>query len=347
MPSSLPHISKDSVGKAPQRPRGDAWVETANSTQGSLLRLPPIRDTLAFSRQALQKVGSMLSSPGREPVKQLHPFGRQRGNRGRRTEHDDHFVAIDVMPDVRPAPRVDKRRRQTQTTSGPIVELTRIAIDEADKAGMDVHRALGLAPLQAAAHSGDLGALNCLLGAGAKPGEARDDGLIPLHFAAQAGNAAIALALIQAGSPVVAKGPGGFTPLHDAASGGHVKMVEMLLERQASADSPADDGATPLHCAAQRGHAHVVAFLLLHGASHSTKSSGGFTPLHDAAYCNHLAVARVLLDCGARLMKSADGATPLHLAAKAGHRGMVALLSEYATQRRAVRDHRKAPMCLS
>jgi ankyrin repeat protein len=79
-----------------------------------------------------------------------------------------------------------------------------------------------------------------------------------------------------------------------------------------------------------RRDSSLVRELLARGADPSSTNDRGWTPLHQAAYGNDLALARVLLEAGARTDLSAhgEGGTPLAAALFWGHARMADFLAE-------------------
>ncbi len=72
----------------------------------------------------------------------------------------------------------------------------------------------------------------------------------------------------------------------------------------------------------------TVSALLARGADPNVTQGGGWTPLHAAARHGDAAMARALLEHGARPgTRSDDGKTAADLATKAGHEELVALLA--------------------
>ena len=75
----------------------------------------------------------------------------------------------------------------------------------------------------------------------------------------------------------------------------------MLLNAGAEKDvasSHSDGGCTPLHLACQQGKVSTVRLLLECGASVVRTHSGGVTPLHDAARGGHVHITALLLGVG-------------------------------------------------
>jgi ankyrin repeat protein len=88
-----------------------------------------------------------------------------------------------------------------------------------------------------------------------------------------------------------------------------------------AARSVTHDHALPSRDAGDR-HRAVVARLLRAGADPSQPEANGWTPLHSAAISGHEALARTLLDAGARtegLLEARPGSTPLAYALFYGH----------------------------
>lgn len=147
--------------------------------------------------------------------------------------------------------------------------------------------------------------------------------------------------------------PDSGTPLHWAAMGpGKVDMVEFFLAEGLAIDAQDRNWASPLDDALTFVHAQPEAIALITGGATLTASKGarpvlnrlaakndftlaraaltrahlpadvdaqdhrGHTALHEACKYGHLAMATLLLECGADPARPApDGDTPLHLAA--------------------------------
>jgi ankyrin repeat protein len=83
----------------------------------------------------------------------------------------------------------------------------------------------------------------------------------------------------------------------------------------------------------------LVALLLERGADPNAANAHGWTPLHQAGYSGLPALARMLLDAGARpdLSARGDGGTPLVVALFWGHRETAELLAEHGVHPRNLR----------
>ncbi|NQU11856.1 ankyrin repeat domain-containing protein [bacterium] len=117
-----------------------------------------------------------------------------------------------------------------------------------------------------------------------------------------------------------------------------------LMQRAVDADNPervaallgaspelvrADDGDghSPLHVAADAGHDAVARVLLEYGARVDGQDSCGWTPLHTAAGNGHRSTAILLIEAGADVNATDhQGQTPLALALKWDHQDVAALL---------------------
>lgn len=127
--------------------------------------------------------------------------------------------------------------------------------------------------------------------------------------------------------PMAASGAPGV----DAAT--NEEEVEIRRIQTLVANSPdlinANRGKTwPLYAAAQKGQLAVARYLLDHGAKTRLGSSGS-TPLHAAAEAGHKAMVELLLGRGAPTDAiDSYGCTPLHLAVRAGFLGIAEVLLE-------------------
>lgn len=200
----------------------------------------------------------------------------------------------------------------------------------------------------------DLQGVRRLLASGADANSLTERGISALSLAIANGNVAMVEVLLKAGANPLQLEPTGETPLMMAAQVGELPVVEVLLARHVPVDTKESVyGQTALMYAARAGHAAIVKALLRAGASPNVATKvgeapafiapnsvpgfgfgvgilrggvpadrgrrepapGGMTPLHYAARHNHLEVARLLLQAGARLnAREANDITPLLMA---------------------------------
>jgi len=96
------------------------------------------------------------------------------------------------------------------------------------------------------------------------------------------------------------------SPLHAAVEVGDLSRVQTLLdaganieERQDTLQNSGVDSRTPLFFAAEKGHVAVARYLVERGAKKEAKAQYGKTALMIAAYNGHFEVVRVLIEHGA------------------------------------------------
>ena len=125
---------------------------------------------------------------------------------------------------------------------------------------LGTHDAGGYSALHLAARSGQVKAVELLLGRGADPRDRSTDGanLEPLNLAAWAGETTVAHLLLDRGAEVDWPQQGNVTPLHTAASSGHLAMVELLLGRGADPAACTDEGLTALELTNDPAIAHLL-----------------------------------------------------------------------------------------
>jgi ankyrin repeat protein len=207
-----------------------------------------------------------------------------------------------------------------------------------------------------------------LLEAGADPNSLTSNGVSPLGLAIANGSPAMVGLLLEAGANANTLEPSGESMLMSAAAVGVTSSVEALLEHGAEVDGrDANFDQTALMIASREGHPEVVSLLLGHGADANASTAigetpafvaansvpgfgfgigilrggvpadrgrreptpGGMTPLHYAARHNHIDVAELLLDAGARLdAKEANGIWPLLMAISNNNMPMAHFLIE-------------------
>ena len=155
-------------------------------------------------------------------------------------------------------------------------------------------------PLVAAVRTGDRGAVNALLAAGADVNAPQPDGATALHWAVHREDAETARALIRAGADVGAANDLGVTPLLMACRRRHGGLAARLLAAGADPNSGLPGGETPLMAAARAGSLGAVEALLERGARvNAAEATRGQTALMWAVANRRPAVTRVLLAHGA------------------------------------------------
>jgi len=184
--------------------------------------------------------------------------------------------------------------------------------------------------LARAANDGELSAVHRLLQAGACASWVLPSGSTPLVLAAQHGHCDVVAALLQAGGrgPDHTKGPDHPTALLLATHWGHTDTMAALLAHGADPNvAVAPPGVTPLFAAAQCNDAEAAKLLLECGAK-LLRSTCGATMLFVTAQNGCLETARLLLEAGAHADIDAPwhGATPVFVAALGGHREVAQLL---------------------
>jgi hemoglobin len=113
---------------------------------------------------------------------------------------------------------------------------------------------------------------------------------------------------------------GGRTLLHYASGGGCLEVVELLLRLGMDPDTQDRGGHTALYCVANECGSEMgpKAVRALVQAGADVNACGGVTratPLHMAARRGHVEIARVLLECGAKInVRDTKGDTPLQRA---------------------------------
>jgi ankyrin repeat protein len=151
----------------------------------------------------------------------------------------------------------------------------------------------------------------------------------PLVLAVREGAMRVfAVLLDDPGTQVDAAALNGNTALMMAAYKQNRAAADALIAKGAAVNRP---GWTPLHYAAASGDDAIARLLLEHGArldARSPPASGGFTPLMMAAREGHDASARLLLEAGADpALKNGEGLTAAQVAERAGHAKLAALLA--------------------
>ena len=144
-------------------------------------------------------------------------------------------------------------------------------------------------------------------------------------------NEAVAMLLIQAGANVNAADHGGTTPLHTVAAMHEnpvmsVNIAEALINAGATINSQtvrtntfSSRGSTPLHTAASANHVEIARLLIQRGARVNVKDDSDNAPLHLAIHGGHGELAKLLIESGAYIhSRNYNGNLPIQVAASAG-----------------------------
>ena len=123
------------------------------------------------------------------------------------------------------------------------------------------------------------------------------DGLTALHLACFYGHLGAVECLLQAGADpgARARNESGSTPLQEAAITGQIDIILVLLAHGAEPEQADHQGWTALHLAASNGQQHVVETLLQFG-TRSRRTEQGQTPRDLALANGHMETVR-LFDC--------------------------------------------------
>ncbi|UPL03612.1 hypothetical protein LCI18_014546 [Fusarium solani-melongenae] len=123
-----------------------------------------------------------------------------------------------------------------------------------------------------------------------------------IHLAARAGATNLITALLAQnnGSTIInARDDDGCTALSHAAQTGNNDILELFLANSLlDVDARDYEGRTPISHAAGNGHASVVSRLLERSANPNWKDENAVSPLWYAVQYGHVAVVRILLECG-------------------------------------------------
>ncbi|KAI0224832.1 ANK_REP_REGION domain-containing protein [Lamellibrachia satsuma] len=162
------------------------------------------------------------------------------------------------------------------------------------------------------------------------------DGESALHYAARFDQYEAVVLLVETGNADVSiQDNSGATPLHYAArkkqsthSDSTVNIIHYLAKSGADVNAADKFRSTPLHFAAMRGNEVVtLALLQCDHIEKNAKDHLGATPLHEAVKCDHLIVARMLIENGCDVMMTDDeGTLPFHLACLEGNITLLRLL---------------------
>jgi CDK inhibitor PHO81 len=156
------------------------------------------------------------------------------------------------------------------------------------------------------------------------------NGRSPLHQACISGSLKVVKLCVEK-IPELLEKPDAYDrrPLHYASLHGHSSIVSFLLDHSADATVTDMDGYTPLMHAITQGHVEVVQLFVESKINlEPTAVSNDLIPLSLACQSGHFSVAKLLLECGAKIIPNSEGLYPQHFAAKAGHEAICQLLVE-------------------
>jgi prepilin-type processing-associated H-X9-DG protein len=175
----------------------------------------------------------------------------------------------------------------------------------------------------------------------------------PLQIATRLGQTKMVEMLIAKGANVNAALPSGWTALLMAARFGHTEIARMLMDSGADLHARTREEMTPLlfsvlhkrpeierlliargekpdvFAECMRGNAEAVAMSLKQDPKQVNAKVGQFTLLHWAAYCNHLNVAKVLIENGADVNANWENTPALHWAVRKGKPEMIKLFCSH------------------
>ncbi|WVR08341.1 hypothetical protein IAU60_005394 [Kwoniella sp. DSM 27419] len=244
----------------------------------------------------------------------------------RREEYDTESVgvlAMDALVDLE-----SNLHKALASGREAILEWLKVAKarQQRDKGGRRIMRILWRAALQVPAEHLDLILDNVQLDYDYID---NINGRSPLHQACISGSLRLGELCIKHNPTLLEKADAyGRRPIHYAAMHGHDPIVSCLV-RQADASVTDMDGYTPLMHAIVQGHLEVVSIFVQDKITlEPTAISNDLIPLSLACEYGHVEVARLLLQCGAKVLPNSEGLYPQHFAAKAGHEAICRLLVE-------------------
>jgi uncharacterized protein len=205
--------------------------------------------------------------------------------------------------------------------------------------------------LSLAVANGNAALVDILLKAGANPDQPEPTGETLLMMAAQVGDLPVVNLLLQRGVAVDAlERSFGQTALMYAARAGHAEVVAALLAKGARPDVATIKGAAPgfIRPNSQAGFGFGVG--ILRGGVPADRgrrepAPGGLTPLHYAARHNHVEVAKLLIQAGAKVnAREANDITPLLMAIGSGNAAVARFLVEHGADVNAADWYGRTPL---
>lgn len=168
-----------------------------------------------------------------------------------------------------------------------------------------------LTPLQAAACSGQLAAVERLLAEKPAIDRKTDQGVTALALALEKGHTAVVRTLLESGANPDTRDPSGLTTLMAAASAGNLDLVRLALRKHADVTLTDRDGATALFYATTP----EVARELIGAGSNIEVTVKGNTLLHNAAQHRDAAMVEYYLEQGLKADQlNAAGQSPYAVA---------------------------------
>ncbi|GAA6054549.1 hypothetical protein JCM3770_006024 [Rhodotorula araucariae] len=157
------------------------------------------------------------------------------------------------------------------------------------------------------------------------------NGRTALHESASAGRLALVVACLDKGLSVAQADVYGRQPLHYAAMNGHADVCRSLLDAGACPSIADFDGYSPIIYSITNGWTAVAETFLAAGVSFDAPAPGvapsdQLNALSLACQYGHEAIARLLLERGAKILPNPAGYWPQHLAAREGHAAVLGLL---------------------
>jgi ankyrin repeat protein len=240
---------------------------------------------------------------------------------------DENLGAKSRLGDVQPINQAEARKPKQRTAS------------EKD----------GLIPLHHAAYSGNIEAVEILIGQGVEiDAQAKRSAWTPIFFASLRGHENIAARLIEAGARIDIKDMRGRSALHIAALRGHAILVDLLYHNGAQINQKDALGMTPLHLGAYGGQEEAARLLLSLGADAKLKDFSGQTPLHLASLAGDKECVAVIAAAGESLnVQDSAGKTALHIAARGGHTEVAAWLIERGAHINIRNNRGESPLQIS
>src|SRR5690606_17430210 len=148
--------------------------------------------------------------------------------------------------------------------------------------------------------AGESNAALARIEAAADVNAAQGDGTTQLHWAVYRLDVGLVDALLEAGAKPDVVNLYGSSPLSEAVKTGHVELVERLLAAGADVESPNADGQTALMLAARAGATAVADALIRHGANVNAREHWrGQTALMWAADSSSAEIVKRLVEHGA------------------------------------------------